>query len=1061
MERFIKQIFADVDDIGPYVREGRYDLFGLDGEIILPSVWERMVQPNWNITMHMWPMPEPPLPSNSARSSDHEIFAKSEFSDEAELESPPAEQETSAAKSTVEKLVRRVVALGFTADEAREALRLTDMGNGPSFERAVDLLGDQLLESSGSWNAADSSKAPEQVEYRSTNSEEIADQATIDGRIMDERKAEARRDVVALKMRIKRMKESIETTEALERHWELLRNFLQAGGADSKEIDKRIADDSSRVQRERLRAQTMKAEDLARSYGYSLERAKEIAEGMAGVFAIDSNNRNIANDDDFRAEPPRVKSETRSQSMAIWWAERKARKQEEDKKNGTPTKTTKSRTIRDEVIYPDMDAGVPDNQSEGFAPPDQNPQQKNIEAYAQSLAHQHRAASNAERSRSLTPPESLNPVPQALPSRTLPTYVKIHRNYLDVATLHYYDLPYEIDSQDPNFFIVLRGMSKDETDVLFEHTKRLRTRDSAILASETVRPQDEYHLPSSSRKGRLSERRGSLSERGAGGNQAWDRPQETEDNVAQDYLGSEGGNEEVAGLFAGGVRILKRSEEQDHTRSVVSSTDNNDVADDDGLQTNPPLLRTNSGKLVEPPLSPPSRRKSSNKSLESEHADLTDKQEAELIGLEASATAQAQKSAVLGAMSLLNPPKDLETQGMVEEERSDRSHELDLSNKTVTEGVTSLGEGVIKGKTIPENATRTRIDRRLVNPEALEEANERFEEHMDHVIVLRVLSHNEIQALADLTKEIRERRGTFIADLYLRKVAYGSTETQYDEDNEYRPKQCLACREQGVTSWVVPSLDCPGCDTRYSRGSRSDRPAVESQGHDSSLDTTHLDASRPSQPIMKHVDPVESSSTLTANSAVKTPAADLEDDDYPQQYVPSAGDTSDEQPHTEDIRKSIQKEWDDAYEHLAISRDDDPLSTSLRSSSVPDGWYNEKEFQTARSKQAGKEPQISYSEDEQAEPATSRTRTYSPPTPTNNRVVHTLRDTPDPRFHKNETVHMSTLIGGARVKGVYTVLNSRYNNAGYTEYQLVNTITQKLYSNDSGTWVLEQFLRQT
>jgi hypothetical protein len=41
---------------------------------------------------------------------------------------------------------------------------------------------------------------------------------------------------------------------------------------------------------------------------------------------------------------PRVKSEKRSQSMTIWWAERKARKQEEDKKNGTPTKTTKSRS---------------------------------------------------------------------------------------------------------------------------------------------------------------------------------------------------------------------------------------------------------------------------------------------------------------------------------------------------------------------------------------------------------------------------------------------------------------------------------------------------------------------------------------------------------------------------------------------------------------------------------------------------------------------------------------------------------------------------------------------
>jgi hypothetical protein len=40
---------------------------------------------------------------------------------------------------------------------------------------------------------------------------------------------------------------------------------------------------------------------------------------------------------------PRVKSEKRSQSMTIWWAERKARKKEQDEKNGTPIRTPLSR----------------------------------------------------------------------------------------------------------------------------------------------------------------------------------------------------------------------------------------------------------------------------------------------------------------------------------------------------------------------------------------------------------------------------------------------------------------------------------------------------------------------------------------------------------------------------------------------------------------------------------------------------------------------------------------------------------------------------------------------
>jgi len=62
MEELIKQAFLHVEIIGPHVAEGHYDLVGPNGEIILPQVWETMVEPDWTITMHMWPMPEPPKP---------------------------------------------------------------------------------------------------------------------------------------------------------------------------------------------------------------------------------------------------------------------------------------------------------------------------------------------------------------------------------------------------------------------------------------------------------------------------------------------------------------------------------------------------------------------------------------------------------------------------------------------------------------------------------------------------------------------------------------------------------------------------------------------------------------------------------------------------------------------------------------------------------------------------------------------------------------------------------------------------------------------------------------
>lgn len=69
------------------------------------------------------------------------------------------------------------------------------------------------------------------------------------------------------------------------------------------------------------------------------------------------------------------------------------------------------------------------------------------------------------------------------------------------------------------------------------------------------------------------------------------------------------------------------------------------------------------------------------------------------------------------------------------------------------EGVAPHKDAGKKG--IPPGARWTKINRLLVNPAALEDAHERFEERDDYVIVLRVLSREEIQKLADKTREIR------------------------------------------------------------------------------------------------------------------------------------------------------------------------------------------------------------------------------------------------------------------------------------------------------------------
>ena len=71
----------------------------------------------------------------------------------------------------------------------------------------------------------------------------------------------------------------------------------------------------------------------------------------------------------------------------------------------------------------------------------------------------------------------------------------------------------------------------------------------------------------------------------------------------------------------------------------------------------------------------------------------------------------------------------------------------------VREGVAPLKDAGKKG--IPPNARWTKIDRRLVNPEALEQGNERYEERVDYVIVLRVLTKEDIEKYAELTQRLR------------------------------------------------------------------------------------------------------------------------------------------------------------------------------------------------------------------------------------------------------------------------------------------------------------------
>ncbi|KAK3336934.1 hypothetical protein B0T19DRAFT_447710 [Cercophora scortea] len=93
---------------------------------------------------------------------------------------------------------------------------------------------------------------------------------------------------------------------------------------------------------------------------------------------------------------------------------------------------------------------------------------------------------------------------------------------------------------------------------------------------------------------------------------------------------------------------------------------------------------------------------------------------------------------------------------------------------------------------VPSGARWTKISRKFVNPEALTIGKERFEVRDDFVIVLRVLSKEEIQAYSVATAQLRERR----RKEYERDKKEYEPERGEDDDEERRRRHRVHRRDR-------------------------------------------------------------------------------------------------------------------------------------------------------------------------------------------------------------------------------------------------------------------------
>lgn len=106
---------------------------------------------------------------------------------------------------------------------------------------------------------------------------------------------------------------------------------------------------------------------------------------------------------------------------------------------------------------------------------------------------------------------------------------------------------------------------------------------------------------------------------------------------------------------------------------------------------------------------------------------------------------------------VVSPPRDKNDEKPIKGILKQPRVKFPEDENPIREGVAPHKDDKTK-KGVPAGARWTKINRKLINPAALEIGKERFEVRDDFVIVLRVLSKEEIQAYATATAQIREKK---------------------------------------------------------------------------------------------------------------------------------------------------------------------------------------------------------------------------------------------------------------------------------------------------------------
>ncbi|KAM0439774.1 hypothetical protein ACHAPT_000869 [Fusarium lateritium] len=161
--------------------------------------------------------------------------------------------------------------------------------------------------------------------------------------------------------------------------------------------------------------------------------------------------------------------------------------------------------------------------------------------------------------------------------------------------------------------------------------------------------------------------------------------------------------------------------------------------------------RTRSPSPIKEPRTIPEAR-SSKELRSSPDPKLSSSPKEEIRGRDALQTPPDEKQ-----VRVVSPPRDKKDEKPLKGILKQPKVSFPEEPNPIREGVAPHKEDK-KAREAPPGAKWTKISRKVVNPEALTIGKERFEVRDDFVIVLRVLSKEEIQAYASATQVLRERR---------------------------------------------------------------------------------------------------------------------------------------------------------------------------------------------------------------------------------------------------------------------------------------------------------------